>query len=384
MSENRKIGFDVLENSDINTIEQLGTDKMNIDKSARDRMLKNTMQKYENEKKKLSISQTAADADNESADSVTGVEMYDRRKAPHIIYIALCSAAAVALAVGSIAMFSRQKNITPDIKNPVAEMTSTVSTTTVTGTSAAASTVNSAETSKLTETKTTANTSVQSTTAEKASTTAAVTETTAEQTQSNTAVSAPYKNPHTDRTDISQEELEAAAVRAVRGLIRDNTEFQNLNPQMEFTFSYAFYDVNADSVPELFITKRYVLQEQYMYVYDGNEYVIAHFNGHDIDGNEKLHETALFIVDAFTEKNTIGICGHSAGNQSFIIYMDSDNTITPLHEYTYYRYYENGRLTEENLSDTELLMFKHFCDEYKAYERVELNWTVYNDTNSAE
>ena len=119
-----------------------------------------------------------------------------------------------------------------------------------------------------------------------------------------------------------------------------------------------------------------------MYVYDGNEYVIAHFNGHDIDGNEKVHETALFIVDAFTEKNIIGICGHSAGNQSFILYMDSDNTITPLHEYTYYRYYENGRLTEENFSDTVLLMFKRFYDEYETYERVELNWTVYNYTNN--
>lgn len=379
MSKNKKIGFDVLENSDINTIEQLGTDKMNIDKSARDRMLKNTMQKYENEKQRLGISQDMAAEYTESADSVTGVEMYDRKKVPHIIYIALCSAAAIALAVGSIAMFSRQKNITPDIKNPIAEITSTASTATVTSASATASIANSAITSKVTGAETT---TAQSTTADEASTTADVTETASVTKQTNTAISAPYKNPHTDRTDISQEELEAAAVRAVRGLIRDNTEFQNLNPQMEFTFSYAFYDVNADSVPELFITKRYILQEQYMYVYDGNEYVLARFNGHDIDGNEKLHDVTIDNIDVFTEKNTIAMLGHQAGAQSFILYMEADNTITPLHEYTYYRYYENGKLTEENLSDTDLLMFKRFCDVHETYERVDLNWTVYNDINN--
>lgn len=382
MSDNKKIGFDILENSDINTIEQIGTNKMNIDKSARDRMLKNTMQKYENEKKKLGSSQLVTDEETESADSVTGVEMYERKRIPHIIYTALCSAAAIALAVGSIAMFSRQKNITPDIKNPVAEITSTFSTTTVTGTSAAATTANSAVTSKVTGTETNTTTTAQSTTTAEASTTADVTVTASESKQTNTAVSAPYKNPHTDRTDISREELEAAAVRAVKELIRDNMEFQNLNPQMEFTLSYAFYDVNTDSVPELFITKRYILQEQYMYVYDGNEYVLARFNGHDIDGNEKVHDVTIDNIDVFTEKNTIAMLGHQAGAQSFIIYMDSDNTITPLHEYTYYRYYENGKLTEENLSDTDLLMFKRFCDVRETYERVELNWTVYNDINN--
>ena len=183
MSDNKKIGFDILENSDINTIEQIGTNKMNINKSARDRMLKNTMQKYENQKQRLGISQPVPDEGNESADSVTGVEMYDRKKVPHIIYIALCSAAAIALAVGSIAMFSRQKNITPDIKNPVAEITSTASTATVTSTSATASTANSAVTSKVTGTETKSTTTAQSTTTAEASTTADVTETTSENKQ---------------------------------------------------------------------------------------------------------------------------------------------------------------------------------------------------------
>lgn len=384
MSDNKKIGFDILEDSDMNTIEKIGANKMNIDKNARDRMLKISMRGYDAKMKDLGITQDPPSENSEMAESVTGVEAYERRKLPHIIYVALCSAAAIALTVASIAMFKHQKQMTPDIQNPIAEITSTATTAAVTDTSVTTATNNSAVTSKVTGTQTKTTTNVTNTTTAEASAAASMTETAAEQKQSDTAVSASYQNPHTDRTDITQEELEAAAARAVQELIRDNTEFQKLNPQMEFTYSYAFYDVNADSVPELFVRKIYMLMDNYMYVYDGKDYVKAHFNGHDLYGNEKVHEAALDNVDVFTTKNTIGLLGHQGGSQSFILYMDSDNTITPLHEYTYYRYYENGRLTEEYPSDNDLMKFKYFCDEYQSYERVELNWTDYTDINYEE
>ena len=382
MSDNKKIGFDILENSDMDTIEKIGTDKMNIDKNARDRMLKNSMREYEAKKKELGITQATSES-NEIAESVTGVETYERRRLPHIIYIALCSAAAIALTVASIAMFKHQKNITPDIQNPIAEVTSDAATTAFTDTTVTTAPNTSVVTSKVTGTQTKTTTTVQNTTAAETSA-AAATETAAEQKQSDTAVSAAYKNPHTERTDITQEELEAAAVRAIQELIRDNTELRDLNPQMEFTYSYTFYDANADSVPELFVRKTYMLMDTYMYVYDGKDYVKAHFNGHDIYGNEKVLEAALDNIDLYTTKNIIGLLGHQGGSHSFILYMDSDNTITPLHEYTYYRYYENGRLTEEYPSDDDLMKFKYFCDEYQSYERVELDWTDYTDTNDKE
>ena len=384
MSANKKIGFDILENSDMDTIEIIGTDKMNIDKNARDRMLKNSMREYEVKKKELGITQTSPSESSETAESVTGVEAYERRKLPHIIYIALCSAAAITLTVVSITMLKHQKLITPDIQNPITEITSSAATTAVTDTSVTIAPNNSVVTSKVTKTQITTTTTIRNTTTVEASTTVTVTETTGEQKPSDIAGSASYPNPHTDRTDITQEELEAAAVRAVKELKRDNAEFPALNPQMEFTFSYAFYDVNSDSVPELFISKNYILRSQYMYVYDGKDYVKAHFNGHDIYGNEKVHEATLENIDVFTTKKIIGMLGHQAGAQSFILYMDSDNTITPLHEYTYYRYYENGRLAEENLSGDDLTQFKYFCDEYQSYELVELNWIDYTDINYEE
>ena len=47
MSDNKELGFDILENSGINTIEDIGTEKISVDKKDMERMLKNTMKKYE-------------------------------------------------------------------------------------------------------------------------------------------------------------------------------------------------------------------------------------------------------------------------------------------------------------------------------------------------
>lgn len=376
MSDNKKIGFDILENSDMSTIDEIGTGKMKIDKNARDRMLNIAFREYETKKKKLGINQVFSYENSEMAESVSGVEVCGRKKFTHIIYIALCSAAVIALIVGSFSIFSRPKHITPLINNPIAEVTSTVSTTTVTITSTATSSVNNFVTSKVTVTEK-GTTTINDTTSE-TSVITAVTEATTEQKQSDINVSYPYTNPHTDRTDITQKELEAAAVSAIKKL---SLEKKNLPPvpDLEVNYRYSFYDFNADSVPELIVSQEHILGTQYMYVYDGREYVLAKFNGHDMDGNEKVHEVALDGIDAFTVKSIFGLHGHQGGSQSFILYMDSDNTITPLHEYTYYRYYEGGRLTDEYPSDDNLMMFKYFSDEYDLYEHAELNWTVYND-----
>ena len=62
MKGNKDLGFDVLEDSDINIIEKIGTEKMNIDKNARDRMLKITMRKYEAEKADSAAKELSDDA----------------------------------------------------------------------------------------------------------------------------------------------------------------------------------------------------------------------------------------------------------------------------------------------------------------------------------
>ncbi len=386
MNDKKKIGFDILENSDINTIEEIGTGKMNIDKNARERMLKNTMNKYEAEKKRLGIAQDTTSENNENADSVTGVEVYERRRLPHFIYIGLCSAAAIALTIGSITMLNRRKPDAPEIQTPVAQVTSTAATTSVSSSTTAASskeavTVTAAETSA--SSAATKNTTATTSAVNASDKTVDDTETAAENAPSDTTVSAAYTNPHTDRTDITQEELDAAAVRAVKQLINDNDGFKNPNvaqpdPTLGVMLRYAFYDVNGDSVPELFIRHNYSLGNSYMYVFDGNDYVTARFNGHDREGNDTVHETVLSIVDALSADNTIGMMGHQGGSQSFILYMGADNTITPICEYTFNRTYKDGKLSEEYTSDGDLDKFNQFLDLYRSYGTRELNWIGYD------
>jgi len=48
MNDNKRIGFDVLENADNNKINEMGADSPIISKSAHDRMLEMSKRKYNN------------------------------------------------------------------------------------------------------------------------------------------------------------------------------------------------------------------------------------------------------------------------------------------------------------------------------------------------
>lgn len=374
MSDNKEFGFDILENSDMKTIEDIGTEKIIMDKKDVDRILKNTMKKYEKQKKQ-SITSDINEVTNEDADSVSGVEAYKHRHIPQIIFIALCSAAAFALVFGGIAMLGRKKQIIPEIQNPITEVTST----TITVASSTNKTTSTAVTTNVTGTETATETSSNNTTTEENTTTAAsTTGTTSEKKTSDTAISASYANPHTDRTDITQDELEKAALRSVKELRNNDPQ---LHDQLGLWSRYAFYDVNADSVPELFVNQGVTLGKTYMFVYDGNDYVIAHFNGHDLDGNAIIHETVLANIDVFTQKSIIGMTGRQEGSQSFILSMGPDNTITPMTEITLNRYYKDGRLSEEFSYDDSTIKFRDFFNEYMSYESKDLNWISYSDEN---
>ena len=126
MSDNKIFGFDILENSDMNTIEEIGTDKMDIDKKDMERILKNTMKKYEKEKQKPDMTDDTFSENDEGADPVSGVEIYNRKKLPHIIFVALCSAAAVVLTIGSIAVLNHRNVMVPNNNDPIVEVTTSV------------------------------------------------------------------------------------------------------------------------------------------------------------------------------------------------------------------------------------------------------------------
>ena len=129
---NKKMDFDILENADMDTIEKIGADNMNIDKNARDRMLKNAMSKYQKEKQLLDTSPVITHETNDDADSVSGVENYSRKKITRIVSAVLSTAAALVIVGGSVLMMNRHKPSGPDTPDPVTVATTTVSGTTMT------------------------------------------------------------------------------------------------------------------------------------------------------------------------------------------------------------------------------------------------------------
>lgn len=197
MSENKEIGFDILEDSDINTVEEIGTEKMKIDEEARERMLKITMKKYEKEKKLLGNETEGVASAEGYADSVSGVDSYDQHKITHFIYIALCSAAAVAIIAGSIFMLKNNgRTYKPQISDPIIEAT------TVT-TSAASATTDAAvqTTDKSAAKSSTAKSTTSSTTTTTSTTTAAVTSTNAPE----PVTDAPEPEPEREPTEEDRE-----------------------------------------------------------------------------------------------------------------------------------------------------------------------------------
>lgn len=377
MSDKKDLGFDILENADINTVEEIGHDFMSIDKNARDRMLKNTMKKYENAKKEQGVESKGVLKSEDYADSVTGVESYRDGKLPRIVYILLSSAAVIALITVGLLVFNHFNVRPPTNPDPIIEVTTAttdISTTGISGTTNSTSKA-TAKTSSLT-TATSDTTSSAST--ENTSSTTTETTTTVKTDEPSEITQTVFVNPHTDRRDITQEELDSARIRAIEKLIADG--YNGTAGSEEIWYEYV--DINGNSIPELFVCCAGMPVGKFvLLVYDGEDYIRASFNGHDYYGNYVGLETAAYSIRFDPEKHIIGILGHQGGDPIHILYLDTDNTITVLDEYTHIKTFKNGRATDTyDDGDDTLEYFGLFCQmlessySWKVYE-----WTKYNE-----
>ncbi|MBP5362142.1 MAG: hypothetical protein J6Y71_03825 [Ruminococcus sp.] len=377
MSDKNDLGFDILENADINTVEEIGHDFMSIDKDARDRMLKNTMKKYENAKKEQGVESKGVLKSEDYADSVTGVESYRDGKLPRIVYILLSSAAVIALITVGLLVFNHFNVRPPTNPDPIIEVTTAttdISTTGISGTTNSTSKA-TAKTSSLT-TATSDTTSSAST--ENTSSTTTETTTTVKTDEPSEITQTVFVNPHTDRRDITQEELDSARIRAIEKLVSDG--YNGTAGSEEIWYEYV--DINGNSIPELFVCCAGMPVGKFvLLVYDGEDYIRASFNGHDYYGNYVGLETAAYSIRFNPEKHIIGILGHQGGDPIHILYLDTDNTITVLDEYTHIKTFKNGRATDTyDDGDDTLEYFGLFCQmlessySWKVYE-----WTKYNE-----
>ena len=370
MNEKKRIDFDVLENSDMDTIEKIGADTMKIDKKARDRMMKNTFKKYEQEKKQLDAERSFG-ASAEDEDYVSGVEQYKSRKISRFVYAALCTAAAVALTAGGIYMVRNDAFSGKKADVPATEITTSV-TAAVNTTEAAATTETSAKTTAKTTTETT-------TTATESTTTEPVTAAAAD--------SMSHTNLHTDRTDITDEELDAARIRALDDVMNNGMKIMyegkvNISHMQLTDIKYSMTDVNGDSVPELFVSTEIPSTHlTYMFIYDGTDYSAAEVTLHLWSGEVSEGFAVANAIEYCPEENLICLMSKEGYEYLQIMEFDKDYTITTKVEYNYTGYYENGELLIEENGQGDGTGINNFNEECSRHNWLTIEYTDYADNN---
>ncbi len=378
MSDNKKIGFDILENSNINEITEIGADNMIIDKSARDRMLKITKQKYREERKNMLKEQRNDNISEE--DAVTGVEKYSRRRVTRIVYTALCSAAAIALVAGSIIMLSRKSAVTPHLPDPIDQVSTTTvtgtTTVTTTGTGTSAAKTGTTISSETSNTETSGTSSVQTTAASGNSENNVTVEKEDVRTfdTKNFSRELTMKFPSVDPSQATQDILEAAKDRALDYMMNvksprmyDTEQYSYGTDEMR-NIKYRFVDVNGDGVPELTVTfDNMISTETAMLIFDGNDYVPAKFNGHTWEGTPVEAYVYASMVMVCKEENILYIASKHGYENISIIKFEEDNSLTPIYESNYTAVYKNGKRVANGFSDFENSPGLPVIDQY--------NWT---------
>lgn len=126
MSDKREISFDILENTDIETVEKLERDIPMVSEKDRNRILEMSLKKFESGMNK------SIDSDNESENVgvdindeefiVSGVEKYSKPKMSKAAAAFIGAAAALAIIISGIRVFSHNNN---KIDEPMQDSTST-------------------------------------------------------------------------------------------------------------------------------------------------------------------------------------------------------------------------------------------------------------------
>lgn len=382
---NKEIGFDVFENSDVNTIEEIGTEKMNIDKNSRDRMLKITMDKYAKNKKELGLTEKAAPEKEDYTDEVTSVEKYSRSKIHQFVYITACSAAAVALIAGSVFMLGHNKKNNKNVQDPLVEVTTSTAVTSETVTTTDAE-IKSTETVSTTAIVTSTDITTASVAAE---TTAIVTETS----ETDLSDEFIYHNPHPDRTDITDEEIDAARIRVLDKIMNvgayrfgGNTDAEENMPIWDI--KYSLTDVNGDSIPELFIGYTYLefqntakYCQKCMFIYDGNEYIPAHIKNHSYF---EIGSIMGFNFQICPEENLICTYDNEGFPWAQIIKIEKDNTTETLFEVNDNGCFKNGKtITPDNYNPE--VAFNEYETEFNKHNWKNIFYELipYADKNEA-
>ena len=372
MRDNKEFGFDILEKSNMTTIEEIGTDKMSVDKKEMDRILKNTMKKYEKKKQDETYNNTVEN--DEGSDLVSGVEVHEHRNISHILYIVLCSAAALVLTIGSLVMLKHNKDISPNPPDPVIE--SATNTTEATSLSSTKTTLTSTVTSTGKVTGTQTETTTYTTSASDSTTTTAPISSEQNHDNDNGSETLIYNNPHTERTDITQEELDKARNNLLSQMIDDEYPIWHIR--------YAYLDINNDNIPELFTSHNYIGEGYtHMWIYDGEKYIRPSYKSRSEKMGMNEFSVCGAMINVCPEENLIFISTLLGWNDAVIIKIDKDNNLETICEYYGPGYYNGEKIENRDPDNQDPEGLVEFNSILTAHKWQKLEFTEYAAKNNA-
>ncbi|WP_295069223.1 hypothetical protein [Ruminococcus sp.] len=228
MNENRKIGFEVLENADENKIKEMGADTPILTPNAKDRMLKMSKEKFSKAKGFTAAENT--DTENDEYTVSGEAEIYKRSKIKRIITAAASCAAAAVLIGTTVLMLHRKPADTklPDqtiTTNADPNVTNTGTTVTKTGTATTTST-----------------------------------ETISELTTVTTYIAKDFNIT----SPVPDEEIARARQKAIDDFI---------HTAYAIDVQYKYIDMNSDGTSELMVFFQNAYYQTLIYRYNGSEYV---------------------------------------------------------------------------------------------------------------
>ena len=290
MNENRKIGFEVLENADEKKIKEMGADTPILTQNAKDRMLKMSKEKF-NKAKGIDAAENT-DTENDEYTVSGNAEEYKRSKIKRII-TAAASCAAAAVLIGTTALMLRRKPDAPALPEQTittdADHNVTNTGTTVTNTGTGTATATSTET---------------------------VTE--------NTTVTTYKAKDFNITSTVPQSEIEAARERVLDVIDREN--------KYAFDVKYRYEDLNADNVPELLVIYENAYPVLELYRYNGSEYVYD-INEYGFNANAYSFTNDFGIS---SDRKCIKLVNREGGTVNYYVTMGDDYSIDTVKLWTTY------------------------------------------------
>ncbi|MBR6967334.1 MAG: hypothetical protein IKH78_02275 [Ruminococcus sp.] len=321
MSDKRKIGFDVLENTDIEKISGNGADFPAISKDTRNRILEKTREKYENAKSAPASAEPAAENDGYT---VSGpAEIYHRPVIKRIATAAAGFAAAAVLISGSAFLMHKKPvgpPVTPDsdiVSNAVTEGTDPVTSTTD------VTTTTSAETFM----------------------------------PEMTTVTAYIAKDFNITEPVSQEDIDTAREKVLEHLV--HSDFYAFNLQ------YKYIDMNHDNIPELLVYYQNAYYAILIYRYNGTEYVC--------DINEYGYEDSIGFTSApmiNSDESCIYVINKEGATGNYYIKMNSDYSLDINSLVSSVSYYYNHEVISEE-------KYNELRNMYNSYDFSEIRDFIY-------